>query len=359
MDDFELKRLQLKEQALKRAARDRQNAAREEKVTFPPLEDGCSICGKTVTGLVADRCSKLAVVICHPWGPMGGSMHDATVSTLLSLFGQGAGLTTLRFNFRTGVGRGHSSAADIQGACRFLLHSLKHTEQVLLVGYSYGGSVVASIAADIAEVSAFIIVAPPLGFNRALFMGRSPITPRLLACKKPKLLLIGDTDQFCKEVGAPPRTRPLPAGCPCSPAHHCQLSRRDATCKPPPPYGSPLVPFRPSTFGACSYWLTYTCTASPSPHTAPAALPPHLFLALPRRLISSTCTAHSRSPRSMRSSTGDCSPAAVARTTRWRQSTTLISSSTSRVARRATLAAGSAPLSAAPFRSCASATACR
>lgn len=210
VDDFEARRRKAKELAMEKAERDRLNAVKEIKVTFPALDESCCICGSTVRGLMANRHSKLAALICHPWGPLGGSMHDQTVKSLTKLLGHGAGITTLRFNFRSGIGRGHSSAADIQGACHFLVHALNEVEHVLLVGYSYGSSIVASVAAEIPLVSAFILVAPPLDYNRTMFMGRSPITPSLLACNKPKLLLLGDSDQFCSQVILATHARALP-----------------------------------------------------------------------------------------------------------------------------------------------------
>uniref|UniRef100_A0A7S3FBE5 AB hydrolase-1 domain-containing protein n=1 Tax=Haptolina ericina TaxID=156174 RepID=A0A7S3FBE5_9EUKA len=124
-------------------------------------------------------------------------MHDITVSKIIDQLGMSAGLSTLRFNFRSGLGRGHGSAADVRGACAFVMQTAAAAEQIVLIGYSYGASVVASIAADIPEVAAFALIAPPLGANPCLFMCRSPITSRLLTSTKPKLLIVGDSDQFC------------------------------------------------------------------------------------------------------------------------------------------------------------------
>ncbi|KAL3906995.1 MAG: hypothetical protein SGPRY_010341 [Prymnesium sp.] len=195
--DFETRRRNAKEEAMRKAERDRQRAVREVDVSFPVREDGCALCGKTVHGLLAHRRTRLAAVVCHPWGPLGGSMRDMTVSRLLKTLGEGAGITTLRFNFRSGLGRGHSSAADVRAACAFLSRELREVQGILLIGYSYGASVVASVVAEIAEVCAFVLVAPPLDYNNSLFMGRQIITPALKACKKPKLLICGDSDQFC------------------------------------------------------------------------------------------------------------------------------------------------------------------
>ena len=64
-----------------------------------------------------------------------------------------SGITTLRFNFRTGIGRGHSSANDIRGAVALLQELEKPADHILLIGYSYGASVVASVADSIPAVS--------------------------------------------------------------------------------------------------------------------------------------------------------------------------------------------------------------
>ncbi|KAL1511921.1 hypothetical protein AB1Y20_005202 [Prymnesium parvum] len=200
MDDFELRRLKNKELALQRAERDRLHAVAEVRVSFRASPSRCDLMGTTVSGLLANRRTKLAAVVCHPWGPLGGSMADPTVRALTKLLGNAAGLSTLRFNFRSGLGCGYASAADVSAAVRFVMHELAEAERVLLVGFSYGASVVASVAAGLADVCAVVLVAPPLGYQRALFMGRSPIPPEFMSSAKPKLALCGDSDQFCSQA---------------------------------------------------------------------------------------------------------------------------------------------------------------
>ena len=87
----------------------------ETQIKFETLGEDQSCCGGQCTGLLADRSTQLAAVVCHPWGPLGGSMHDYCVSKIVSIFAK-AGITTLRFNFRYGIGQGYSSAADLRGA---------------------------------------------------------------------------------------------------------------------------------------------------------------------------------------------------------------------------------------------------
>ena len=115
-------------------------------------------------------------------------MYDPTVFTMLGLLSQ-AGISTLRINFRTGIGRGHSAANDIRGACEELLQLNSQPTSIVLVGYSYGSMVVADVADNIPSVVAFALVAPPLQYNWGLFLCRD-MTSRAKESSKPKLLLI-------------------------------------------------------------------------------------------------------------------------------------------------------------------------
>lgn len=164
----------------------------ETEVTIPSRRGG------QCYGLCADRGTKLAVVACHPWGPLGGSMWDVVVEEVVELFGQNGGLTTLRFNFRSGIGSGAASADDIRGACAYLMQLPRAPERILLVGYSYGSLVVAGVAEDIPEVVAFVCISPPLFYAWALFMcSSSALLRRARQAKAAKLLIIGERDNFC------------------------------------------------------------------------------------------------------------------------------------------------------------------
>ncbi|KAG8461976.1 hypothetical protein KFE25_013995 [Diacronema lutheri] len=164
----------------------------EAEVTIPLRRGGHCY------GLCAERGTKLAVVACHPWGPLGGSMWDVVVEEVIELFGQNAGLTTLRFNFRSGIGSGAASADDIRGACAYLMQVARPPERILLIGYSYGSLVVAGVAEDIREVVAFACISPPLYYSWALFMcNQRALLQRARQARAAKLLLIGARDNFC------------------------------------------------------------------------------------------------------------------------------------------------------------------
>ena len=171
----------------------------ETAVTFPPVNEAnrATTCCNDVHGLLADRSTGLAAVVCHPWGPLGGCLNDVCVSTVVSMLG-GVGLTTLRLNFRpgSGIGRGHAPAQDVRGACAFLRSLEEPPRKIVLIGYSYGSLVVADVADAIDDVAAFAMIAPPLGAASALFLFRD-VTSSAAASSKPKLALIGEADQFC------------------------------------------------------------------------------------------------------------------------------------------------------------------
>ena len=170
----------------------------EERVSIP-VRNGGSCCGNHTPGLLGDRGTNVAVVICHPWGPLGGSMYDFNVAVLVDLFVRGAGITTLRFAFRTGLDFGYSSAADLVAACDYLLnYAPTPPEKLILVGYSYGSLVVADVAPSLPACCAFCLVAPPLGTLVPLFGPRGDITAAAQRSDKAKLAVVGDRDAFCR-----------------------------------------------------------------------------------------------------------------------------------------------------------------
>jgi len=132
-------------------------------------------------------------------------MHDATVTRVIQVFGS-AGLTTLRFNFRSGIGRGLQSVDDVTLAARYLLDGLpleQRPSRVLIVGYSYGSIPAAVAAAELgAECIGFAMLAPPLDwwaasalyiFNKGNLVARAAGA----SADMPKLLFIGGEDNFC------------------------------------------------------------------------------------------------------------------------------------------------------------------
>ncbi|MDZ3995546.1 alpha/beta hydrolase [Pseudomonas sp. Teo4] len=94
-----------------------------------------------------------AVLICHPNPVQGGTMLNKVVSTLQRT-ARDAGYVTLRFNYR-GVGQsagshdmGAGEVADAEAAVAWL--RAKHPElPLVLMGFSFGGFVAASLAGQL------------------------------------------------------------------------------------------------------------------------------------------------------------------------------------------------------------------
>jgi alpha/beta superfamily hydrolase len=171
--------------------------ARRETEDVVQFATGRSTCcrGRSCKALLSNQHTRLAAVICHPWGPLGGSMYDTNVCMLSDAFGS---ITTLRFNFRGGLGRGHDSADDIRSACEYLAELDDPPERIILVGYSYGATVATDVVASIPEVCAAVLVAPPLGAVAPLFCGRDTVSPAF-AAEVPIFAAVGDVDQFCSQ----------------------------------------------------------------------------------------------------------------------------------------------------------------
>lgn len=180
-----------------------------ENSSFTRLEEAIRVAVPTgytrsISARLALQRSNVAVICAHPWGPLGGSMHDITVMHTLRTFAE-AGLTTLRFNFRSGIGRGNQSADDVFFMARYLLDELPPLErptQLIICGYSYGSIPAAAAVMEISETIGFVMIAPPLDYAAPLYLfNHDALITR--CCDetanvgKPRLLLIGDRDNFC------------------------------------------------------------------------------------------------------------------------------------------------------------------
>jgi alpha/beta superfamily hydrolase len=145
--------------------------------------------GLRIEGLRADGDAGLAAVVMHPHPQYGGDMYNHVVEAMCEALASLA-VTTLRFNFR-GTGRSEGSfdngageARDALGAVA-VLRSDAPERPVLLVGYSFGAMVAASVAVA-AAVPALVLVSPPLAYA-----GLS-----LLPDAIPVLILAGDRDDL-------------------------------------------------------------------------------------------------------------------------------------------------------------------
>jgi len=165
---------------------------KEERVTFKSGD-------LTLEGMIAypdgDAAGPhRAAVVCHPHPLYGGSMYNNVVDAVLEAL-HARGFATLRFNFR-GVGQsegefdnGKGGADDAIAAIRFLT-AQKGVRAVgaVLAGYSFGAMTAVRAAASVAEVTAIVTVALPLGMIDPSAIG---------TITKPIVLLAGDQDSYC------------------------------------------------------------------------------------------------------------------------------------------------------------------
>jgi alpha/beta superfamily hydrolase len=158
----------------------------EEKVRFPNGE--ILLEGRLARPAEAQR----AVVVCHPHPQYGGTMENNVVEAVTRRLLRD-GFATLRFNFR-GVGGSEGSYGNLLGECddaraavRFIRERTGF-ETVILAGYSFGAVVALQAGYDDSSVERLIAIAPPLSMFDLGF---------LRGCEKPKLLLVGEHDQYC------------------------------------------------------------------------------------------------------------------------------------------------------------------
>ena len=164
---------------------------------------------------MADFGSPLAVIVTHPWGPLGGNYNNNVVAALVCWF-QRLRVTTLRFDFvGSQIGRGYTQVDQVQEASQFLVSGAyakykQHAEhrtlsrpptRILLVGYSYGSIVSASASSQIPECIGVASVAPPLGVRHWLFMfhGNYHLDQAASRSDLPQLMIMGSKDNFTSE----------------------------------------------------------------------------------------------------------------------------------------------------------------
>jgi len=148
------------------------------------------------------------VVVCHPHPLYGGDMDNPVVTTVAEACA-GAGLATLRFNFR-GVGgsggawdEGRGEQADVRSALAHLRARLPASARLALAGYSFGAAMSAAVAEGGEPLAGLALVAPPLGV-------RPWQPPASLVVDGPLLLIAGDSDQYCPVAALTALARALP-----------------------------------------------------------------------------------------------------------------------------------------------------
>ncbi len=155
----------------------------EQRVTFE--SDGLILEGMLLDG---QDDGALAVVM-HPHPLYGGDLDSAVVMELCAAL-RAAGATTLRFNFR-GAGRSQGAFDGGRGerddalAAAALLRERRPAAPVIVAGYSFGATIAAAVAAELAP-RALVLVSPPVARMEL------PPLPEGLAT----LLIAGDRDPY-------------------------------------------------------------------------------------------------------------------------------------------------------------------
>jgi alpha/beta superfamily hydrolase len=135
-----------------------------------------------------------AAIVCHPHPLGGGTMHNKVVYHAMKVFAE-YGLPVLRFNFR-GVGlsegvfdHGTGELDDAKAALDWLAE--RTNLPILLAGFSFGSFIGMQAACDDSRIRGVIGLGVPYRAE-----GRSYSYEFLEDCRKPKLFISGNEDQF-------------------------------------------------------------------------------------------------------------------------------------------------------------------
>lgn len=194
-----------------------------------PTEQLVKLTPSGCDALISDQKSRLAVIVTHPWGPLGGSMHNNVVGAAVLYFHQHLHITTIRFNFcGTQVGFGMAQVQQVQDVATALLageytvsggttttttdndknaivqtNTFQAPEYILLVGYSYGSLIALSASATIAPCVGVVSIAPPFGVQHWLlfFQSNFHLDQAISRCDPiAKLFVTGTRDNFTSET---------------------------------------------------------------------------------------------------------------------------------------------------------------
>ncbi|KAJ3095728.1 hypothetical protein HK100_005744 [Physocladia obscura] len=147
----------------------------------------------------------ICVIVTHPYGRLGGNLHNNVVDAIVSAFG--SAYITVRFNFR-GIGQstgrpsisGKGELDDLLSVWRYVRDraDLK-PRSFILVGYSYGCIPVCAGASEIEGCIGIAAISFPASVMWFLTFGNS--NKYLDALKSvspdiPKLFIIGNRDNF-------------------------------------------------------------------------------------------------------------------------------------------------------------------
>jgi len=141
----------------------------------------------------------LTVVTVHPWAPLGGSEYN-TIGIAREM--AAAGLRAVTFNMRSssmvwGVLSNHSSeVGQVVDVCEWALTTFPDSK-VLLLGSSAGAPQAGSALDKVPGIVGYAAVGYTFGWLSSIAFGRH--FDALLKSSKPRLLIMGDRDEFTSE----------------------------------------------------------------------------------------------------------------------------------------------------------------
>ncbi len=138
--------------------------------------------------------AKFSAVVCHPHPLYGGTMHNKVVFHAMKAL-NGCGFPVLRFNFR-GAGlsegehdEGRGEVDDVRAALDWLRNEFG--KPIVFAGFSFGASTGMRASCPDPDVKLIVSLGTPVAAE-----GRVYAYKFLADCRKPKLFVSGDHDQY-------------------------------------------------------------------------------------------------------------------------------------------------------------------
>jgi alpha/beta superfamily hydrolase len=133
----------------------------------------------------------LVAIVCHPHPLFGGTMHNKVVYQAAKTLHR-RGIPVLRFNFR-GVGlsegqhdRGRGEQEDVRTAVAHMAKEFP-ASPILLTGFSFGSWVGLRVGCEDQRITSLIGLGIPVSKSDLSY---------LVSCRKPKLFIQGENDEF-------------------------------------------------------------------------------------------------------------------------------------------------------------------
>ncbi|CAG8479046.1 7998_t:CDS:2 [Funneliformis mosseae] len=192
-----------------------------QEIFLPSIHDGIQLEARLSYRKIKDVPEQevKAVIISHPYGPLGGNNNNNVVMTVEDFFFH-KGYLTVAFNFRgSGTSKGRTSWSgepecdDFRTILKFLENPVKingveipKISHIIIIGYSYGSLIASSLASSQTQYTftiSYILISLPLSVMWFLTFFHSSVysahLKNLLSSVSTKVLFIfGDSDQFTR-----------------------------------------------------------------------------------------------------------------------------------------------------------------